>query len=120
MKGANAAPDAKPECLGRLTRRHTMTMIDVAQMQGESTGEHVARLKGLGILAEDSIHNARELQEHCHAAYRRAIRNGAAREVVQECADAILRASSQMARAKKNRDDIEYALFEALQVWDGQ
>lgn len=96
------------------------TMLSMEQMTGETMADHVARLKGLSSLAEESIREARELQEHCHAAYKTAIRAAAPRPTVQECADAMLRAASQMARARKHRDDVEYALFESLQLWDGE
>ena len=39
---------------------------------------------------------------------------------VADASEAVFRAGAQLARAKHRRDDIEYALFEALQSWDGQ
>lgn len=98
----------------------TASILDMQHAQGESQATYVARLKGLGILAEESVRDAQTLQEHCHAAYKRAVKSGASPEVLRQCGDSIMRASAQMARARKRRDDVEYALFEALEAWDGQ
>lgn len=96
------------------------TMLSMEQMTGETMADHVARLKGLSSLAEESIREARELQQHCIEAYKRAVKSDAPKPVLRACGDANFKAAAQMARAKKRRDDVEYALFEALQLWDGE
>lgn len=122
MKGAATVPDAKPDFPGGTHGDTTMmaSILDMQQAQGESQADYVARLKGLGILADEAVRDAQTLQEHCHAAYKRAVKSGAPPEVLRRCGDSIMQASAQMARARKRRDDVEYALFEALQVWDGE
>lgn len=92
--------------------------MQLAQQSGESLQKYIMRLKALSIDTEQAVRDARTLQEHTLAAYKQAIADGAPRDAVQVCADAILRASGQMARARKQRDDVEYELFEALLLWD--
>jgi hypothetical protein len=92
--------------------------MQLAQQSGESLQTYIMRLKTMSIDAEQAVREARTLQEHTLAAYKQAIADGATRDAVQGCADAILRASGQMARARKQRDDVEYELFEALLLWD--
>ena len=95
----------------------TVSILDMQQAQGESQTDYVARLKGLSILAEEAVRDAHTLQQHCLSLYRTAIKSGAP---VVDASEAVMRAGAQMARAKKRRDDVEYALFEALQAWDGE
>jgi hypothetical protein len=95
----------------------TTSILDMQQAQGESACDYVARLKGLGILAEEAVRDAQTLQQHCISLYRAALKSGAG---LRDASEAVLRAGAQLARAKKRRDDVEYALFEALQVWDGE
>jgi len=92
--------------------------MQLAQQSGESLQKYIMRLKTMSIAAEQAVRDARTLQEHTLAAYKQAIADAAPRDAVQGCADAILRASAQMARARKQRDDVEYELFEALLLWD--
>jgi hypothetical protein len=68
--------------------------------------------------AEKAIRDAQVLQEHCQALYKASLKAEAGREVLRGRFDAILHAGAQMARARKQRADVEYALFEALQLWD--
>jgi hypothetical protein len=98
----------------------TTSILDMQQAQGESQADYVARLKGLSIIADEAVRDAQVLQEHCQALYKASLKAGAGREVLVGRFDAIRHAAAQMARAKKRRDDVEYALFEALQVWDGE
>ncbi len=93
------------------------SILDMQQAQGESQAEYVARLKGLSILAEEAVRDAHTVQQHCLSSYRTALKSGAP---VADASEAVLRAGAQLARAKHRRDDVEYALFEALQVWDGE
>lgn len=93
------------------------SILDMQQAQGESQAEYVARLKGLSILAEEAVRDAHTVQQHCLTSYRTALKSGAP---VADASEAVLRAGAQLARAKHRRDDVEYALFEALQVWDGE
>lgn len=122
MKGAATVPDAKPDFTGGTHGDTTMTasILDMQQAQGESQADYVARLKGLGILADESVRDAQTLQQHAHDSYRASLKGGASREVLKGRFDAIIHAGAQMARARRRRDDIEYALFEALQAWDGE
>lgn len=119
MKGAATVPDAKPDFTGGTHGDTTMTasILDVQQAQGESQSAYVARLKGLSVLAEEAVRDAHTLQQHCIASYRTALKSGAP---VADASETVFRAGAQLARAKHRRDDVEYALFEALQVWDGQ
>lgn len=93
------------------------SILDMQQAQGESQAEYVARLKGLSILAEEAVRDAHTVQQHCLSSYRTALKSAAP---VADASEAVLRAGAQLARAKHRRDDVEYALFEALQVWDGE
>ncbi len=93
------------------------SILDMQQAQGESQSEYVARLKGLSILAEEAVRDAHTVQQHCLSSYRTALKSDAP---VADASEAVLRAGAQLARAKHRRDDVEYALFEALQVWDGE
>jgi hypothetical protein len=95
----------------------TTSILDMQQAQGESQADYIARLKGLGILAEEAVRDAQTLQQHCLGLYRAALQSGVG---LRDASEAVLRAGAQLARAKKRRDDVEYALFEALQVWDGE
>lgn len=112
-------PDAKPNFPGGTHGDTTMTasFLDMQQTQGESQTQHVARLKGLSILAEEAVRDAHMLQQHCIASYRTALKSGAP---VADASEAVFRAGAQLARAKHRRDDVEYALFEALQGWSDE
>jgi hypothetical protein len=92
--------------------------VDLNQLQGESLQTYILRLKSEAVGADEGVRDAQALQEHCIAAYRKALQADVPKAVLREASDAVLRAGAQMARARKRRDDVEYALFEALQLWD--
>lgn len=92
--------------------------MDLNQLQGETLQTYILRLKSEAVGADEAVRDARTLQEHCLATYAEALKADVPKAVLRDASSAVLRAGAQMARARKLRDDVEYALFEALQRWD--